>query len=68
MQLASSLFDFFQTLPSVGELDIEHLGTLLKLRYGDSLPDAIKDLGGVEATRAAFTGFQRRLYEPLTAA
>ena len=47
----------------VDELDQEKLAPLLRLRYGDSLPDAFADLGGPERVRAVFLGVQRRLYE-----
>lgn len=46
----------------VQELDIDRLGTLLKIRYHNSIPDALADLGEPEAIEAAFTGFQKQLY------
>jgi type I restriction enzyme R subunit len=47
----------------VDELDQDKLAPLLRLRYGDSLPDAFADLGGPDDVRAVFLGMQRRLYE-----
>lgn len=46
----------------VEELDVEQLTPLLKLRYHDSIPDAINDLGATSEIRAAFVGFQQHLY------
>jgi len=47
----------------VEELDQEKLPALLKLRYDDSLDDALDDLGGdPDAIGAMFKGFQRHLY------
>lgn len=46
----------------VEELDIEKLTPLLKLRYNDSLADALKDLGDPKDVNEAFVGFQRWLY------
>jgi type I restriction enzyme, R subunit len=48
----------------VDELDGEKLGPLLNLKYNDSLADAVADLGDPDEIRAAFTGFQKYLYEP----
>ncbi len=48
----------------VQELDPDNLSPLLRLRYRDSIPDALADLGDPTALRAAFTGFQRHLYHP----
>jgi type I restriction enzyme R subunit len=47
----------------VEELDQEKLSPLLKLKYGDSLADAIDDLGQPEEIGQTFAGFQRYLYE-----
>jgi type I restriction enzyme, R subunit len=47
----------------VGELSPEKLGELLKLKYHDSIRDAIADLGRPENIRDAFVGFQKYLYE-----
>lgn len=47
------------------ELDQAKLTPLLKLKYGDSLPDAIADLGQSPAEIGqAFAGFQKYLYQP----
>ena len=47
----------------VDELDQEKLSPLLRLKYNNEISDAVADLGSVEEIRAAFTGFQRFLYE-----
>ena len=48
----------------VEELAQEKLTKLLRLRYHDSIPDAVADLGGnIGAIRDLFTGFQRYLYQ-----
>ena len=47
----------------VGELDEEKLGPLLKLKYHDSIADAIADLGQPEQIREVFAGFQKYLYQ-----
>jgi type I restriction enzyme R subunit len=47
----------------VDELEQEKLTLFLRMRYGNSLPDALADLGGPERVRAVFLGVQRRLYE-----
>jgi hypothetical protein len=47
----------------VEELDTGKLTPLLKLRYHDSLADAVADLGRPEDIGQAFNGFQRYLYE-----
>jgi len=47
----------------VEELDQEKLSPLLKLKYGDSLSDAIADLGEPEEIGQTFAGFQKYLYE-----
>jgi type I restriction enzyme R subunit len=46
----------------VGELDREKLRPLLRLRYGDSITDAVKDLGDASAIGQMFIGFQQYLY------
>ena len=48
----------------VGELDMAKLPPLLKLKYHDSIPDALADLGSPEAIAEAFSGFQKFLYVP----
>lgn len=47
----------------VRELDQEKLTPLLKLRYHDSLTDAVADLGRPEEIRKVFSGFQKYLYQ-----
>lgn len=47
----------------VRELDLDKLTPLLKLKYNDSISDAIQDLGKPDKIRGVFTGFQRYLYE-----
>ncbi len=46
----------------VDELDQAKLTPLLKLRYHDSLADAVADLGKPEEINKVFSGFQRYLY------
>ncbi len=48
----------------VEELDQDKLTPLLKIKYHDSLPDAIADLGDAKQIQAAFIGFQKFLYVP----
>jgi type I restriction enzyme R subunit len=48
----------------VDELDQEKLSPLLRLRYANSLSDAITDLGQPEEISRIFTGFQQYLYQP----
>ena len=48
----------------VDELEQEKLTKLLRLKYHDSIPDAVAYLGGdIGAIRNLFTGFQRYLYQ-----
>ena len=47
----------------VEELDQEKLTPLLRLKYRDSLADAVADLGKPEEIGQAFAGFQKYLYE-----
>ncbi len=47
----------------VDELDGEKLSPLLRLRYNDSIPDAVNDLGKPEDIREVFAGFQKYLYQ-----
>ena len=49
---------------SVGEaeLDQEKLTPLLRLKYCDSIADAVADLGNPEQIGKAFAGFQKYLY------
>jgi type I restriction enzyme, R subunit len=48
----------------VDELDPEKLTPLLRLKYSDSIADAIADLGKPEDINKAFVGFQKYLYQP----
>lgn len=47
----------------VDELDPEKLAPLLRLKYRNSMPDAVADLGQPEVIRNVFAGFQKFLYE-----
>lgn len=47
----------------VDELDQSKLTPLLRLRYRDSISDAINDLGEAEKIASVFSEFQRYLYE-----
>lgn len=49
----------------VEELDVAKLTPLLKLRYNDSLQDALNDLGSPDDVRTAFVAFQKWLYPPM---
>jgi len=50
----------------VDELEQEKLTKLLRLKYHDSIPDAVADLGGdIGVIRNLFSGFQRYLYQGL---
>lgn len=46
----------------VEELDQTKLSPLLKLKYHDSIDDAVKDLGPPQEIGAVFSGFQKFLY------
>ena len=46
----------------VEELDPEKLAPLLKLKYHDSIADAITELGNHDEIRRVFNGFQQYLY------
>ena len=46
----------------VQELDQDKLGPLLKLKYHDSIADALADLGKAEEIGRVFAGFQQYLY------
>jgi type I restriction enzyme R subunit len=48
----------------VHELDQEKLTPLLRLKYNDSLADAVADLGKPEDIGTVFSGFQKYLYQP----
>lgn len=51
----------------VEELDQDKLTPLLRLRYHNSLADAVADLGAPEEIGQVFTGFQKFLYAPRAA-
>ncbi len=46
----------------VEDLDQGKLTPLLRLKYNDSLPDAVADLGPAKAINEVFSGFQKFLY------
>jgi type I restriction enzyme R subunit len=46
----------------VGELALEKLTPLLRLKYRNAVADAVADLGPAEGIRELFSGFQRHLY------
>ena len=52
----------------VGELDQEKLTPLLRLKYHDSLDDAVADLGRPDEIGRVFAGFQKYLYQQGAAA
>jgi type I restriction enzyme R subunit len=47
----------------VGELDQAKLTPLLRLKYRDSIADAVADLGKPEDIGQIFAGFQKYLYQ-----
>jgi type I restriction enzyme R subunit len=47
----------------VDELDLDKLTPLLRIRYHNSIADALADLGRTEEIRKVFSGFQRFLYQ-----
>jgi len=47
----------------VEELDKEKLTPLLRLKYGDSIADAVADLGNPTQINGVFVGFQKYLYQ-----
>ena len=49
----------------VDELDQEKLTPLLRLKYSNSLSDAVADLGKPEEISKVFAGFQKYLYQPV---
>jgi type I restriction enzyme R subunit len=50
----------------VDELDQEKLTPLLRLKYHNSIADAVADLGEPEEINKVFVGFQRFLYQELS--
>lgn len=49
----------------VYELDLEKLTPLLRLKYNNSIADAVDDLGKPEEISQAFSSFQKYLYQPI---
>jgi type I restriction enzyme, R subunit len=47
----------------VDELDTDKLTPLLRLKYHNSIADAVADLGKPEEIGKVFAGFQRFLYQ-----
>ena len=47
----------------VEELDMEKLTLFLRLKYHDSIKDAVADLGKPEEINHVFVGFQKYLYQ-----
>jgi type I restriction enzyme R subunit len=47
----------------VGELDLDKLTPLLRLKYHNSISDAVADLGKPEEIGSVFAGFQQFLYQ-----
>ncbi len=52
----------------VEELDQDKLTPLLRLKYQNSIADALADLGKAEEIGKAFAGFQKYLYQAQAAA
>jgi len=52
----------------VDELDQEKLKPLLRLKYHNSIADAVSDLGRAEDIGKMFSGFQKYLYQQQAAA
>ena len=52
----------------VEELDQEKLNPLLRLRYHNSIADAVADLGKPDEIGRVFAGFQKYLYQEASAA
>ena len=50
------------------ELDQEKLTPLLRLKYHNSIADALADLGRAEEIGRVFAGFQKYLYQQQAAA
>ena len=53
----------YATSEGVEELDQKKLTPLLRLKYHDSLSDALADLGKPEEIDRVFAGFQKYLYQ-----
>ena len=56
-----------EVVVGVEELDQEKLTPLLRLRYKNSLADAVADLGKPDAIGRVFAGFQKFLYQEAAA-
>jgi len=52
----------------VYELDLEKLTPLLRLKYHNSITDAVAELGKPEEIANVFSGFQKYLYQPVALA
>ena len=52
----------------VDELDQEKLTPLLRLKYRNSIADAVADLGKPEEISKVFVGFQKYLYQSVSEA
>ena len=50
-------------LAQLEELEQNKLTPLLRLKYHDSIADAVADLGKPDEIGKVFTGFQKYLYE-----
>ncbi len=52
----------------IDELDLEKLTPLLRLKYNNSIADAVAALGKPEEIGKVFSGFQKYLYQPMAMA
>ena len=57
-------FQFPARIDGVQELAQKKLAPLPRIRFGNSIADAVADLGKPEQIGQLFAGFQRFLYEP----
>ena len=53
-----------KTIKVTKELDPAKLTPLLRLKYRDSIADAVADLGHTDEIRTLFSSFQQYLYQP----
>lgn len=51
----------------VDELSADKLTPLLRLKYHDSIADAVADLGSADTIKTTFSGFQKYLYDDAVA-